>query len=336
MLKRLSWFAFLFLLSFSPPSEAISAEPSSTAFTSISKIHTFQQLVSLDYFFFDKGPPPLDPVNPLNLLEEGKDRIILAGDSWAAFPCSFDSMEKVLKYVNSRLKNDWRCQQTSRLGMRADEWLGTKEDLELTDIIIHDKRIKFIYLSLGGNDVLDGWNVNMNSSEEDKLLVRISSDLKRITDKYLALRPDLKIIISGYDYPHFKLNHAIPVYRKIYNRMGRPTPAQLNKALAGFSAYLSSLMDRKQTFYIHHLGLMQYYDGIPPSIMAPGSTLPPAHISPFDRPELVGGNVFVSTSESSMMVWLKMFADAFHPTEKNYFYIMLHSYDNLLVHLHRK
>lgn len=302
----------------------------------ISQVQTFEDLFSLNYDFFQKGPPPYDPVNPIGLLEEGKDRIILAGDSWAAFPCGFESMEKVIKDVRSRLKNDWRCEQTSKLGMRAVDWLGSAEDQALTEILTHDKRVKFLYLSLGGNDVLDGWNVEMNSAQSEQLLHKVYEYVQAISNKYLEIRPDLKIIVSGYDFPHFKLNHAIPLYRRIYNRMGRPTPLQLNKALAAFSEHLAVRMDRKSMFYIHHLGLAQYYDGIPPNIMAPRSTLPPASISTLGRPEIIGGNIQVASSETSMMVWVKMFSDAFHLTEQNYYYVMLHTYDNLLVHLHTK
>lgn len=290
---------------------------------------TWEQLFSVEPL-----PPVNSPVNPLNLFEEGKDRIIIAGDSWAAFACGYHSMERMIEIVGeSHLVNDWRCLTTAKLGMRAHSFLGSPEDSTLTEILKADQRVKYIYLSLGGNDLLDIWNKNMNNDQRRELVKRVYGLLQQVIHKYVELRPDIKVIVSGYDYPNFRKNHYIPLYKNIYNHMGQPSPAEINASLIRFSQYSAQMTDYKNIFYIHHLGLAHYYDGTPLSNMAPYITTPPEQISSFAHPESYGGDPNMANSDASMMMWAYLFHDAFHLNERNYLNVMIHTYNNVLVNI---
>lgn len=285
--------------------------------------------------FFDWDWPfgTQDDSEPISITEEMKDRIIIAGDSWAVFPCGFKSMEKVLASAHADLRNDKRCNTTSKIGMDARDWLGSSEDKNLTKILETDSRIKYIYLSLGGNDLMAEWNIEMTTDQEQALLKKVFETLQKITDKYVTINPNIKIILSGYDYPNFQENHKIPLYRKIYNNMGKPSVLRINTALAGFSQYMVQIVDYKNRFYVHHLGLAHYYDGTGPTVLGLPTTKSPAEISPFNQPELIGGDLYSKTREESLMVWLKVFHDAFHLNEQNYFNVIQHTYDNVLIHI---
>ena len=293
----------------------------------LNTIIDYKDLLRLDW------PWTASSEGPISLTEEMKHRIIIVGDSWAVFPCDMHSLDKVIAQNHSKIHNDERCKSTSRLGIEAGEWLGSIEDKVLTDILKSDQRIKYMYLSLGGNDLLSQWTSDMTAAEEQQLTDKIMLTLQKIMDKYIAISPDLKIVLSGYDYPHFKQNHPIPLYKRIYKKMGEPGAYRINTALADFSRRLVQVVDYKNKYFIHHLGLAHYYDGVGPTVLGLPTTNAPDQISTFDHPEMIGGDLYSKSREQSMMLWLRMFYDAFHLNEQNYYNVMLHTYDNLLVNI---
>lgn len=149
-------------------------------------------------------------------------------------------------------------------------------------------------------------------------------------NNYLKLRPDLKIILSGYDYPHFKPNHKIGLYRKIYERMGSPSDQRINRCLADFSKFMVPISNQNNIFYIHHLGLSQYYDGVVEQNYPARGTSSPNLISPLDDPGATGGDPNLPSSETSMINWFFLVHDAFHLNIRMYRNVMHHTYDNVL------
>ena len=151
-----------------------------------------------------------------------KDRIIVAGDSWAMFPCLFGSMRKMLHDVGDPLRSDKRCFLTSKMGIRADQWLNSRFDRRLQRYLKNDPRIKYVYLSLGGNDMMMYWNTRSTPEQEQKLYRQIAWNLKKIMSRYAKIRPDVKVILSGYDYGRLKERNLISLYSLIFNRMMKP------------------------------------------------------------------------------------------------------------------
>ena len=109
-----------------------------------------------------------------------RDKILIAGDSWAVFPCLFRSLKKVLRDNKSSLINDRRCLRTSKLGMRADQWLGSVYDKRVSRFIARNHRVKYLYLSLGGNDVQQIWNKNFTLEEQKNLAIHLTQTMQKI------------------------------------------------------------------------------------------------------------------------------------------------------------
>lgn len=262
-----------------------------------------------------------------------KDKILIVGDSWASFPCVYNSMGKMIRDVDADIIEDNRCLRTTKLGVAGFEWIGSKQDLRVVKFLKETPHLKYLYLSMGGNDMMAVWNKDFTPEQELEIYKSTAVTVKKIMDRYLAIRPDLKIILSGYDYPNFTPNHKIGLYRKIFKRMREPTPERLNPALAGLCQYLARLADGKNIFYIQHLGISQYYDGNPEKGLGPFKTLPPDQISPMHDPTILGGNIRLPSSKQSMINWLFVIRDAFHLNTRLYRKVMHHTYGNVLSHV---
>lgn len=262
-----------------------------------------------------------------------KDKILIVGDSWAVFPCLYGSLPEALEDANASIINDSRCLRTSKLGAEASEWLTLKQHARAVDFIRKNSKIKYIYLSLGGNDLMARWNVNISPEDEQKLFQQTFSDIQKVIQAYISIRPGIKVILSGYDFPHFRDNQPIGMYKKIYESMGKPNFRRINQTLTDFSQFLVPIANGKNIFYIHHLGLSQYYDGVKEYGMPAHVTLSPDQISPMNNPGRAGGNPDYPTSLKSMINWLFLARDSFHLHHTNYVYLMKHTYDNVLSHV---
>lgn len=262
-----------------------------------------------------------------------KDKILIVGDSWAAFPCAYNSMSKMIRDVNANIKEDNRCMRTTKLGVAGFEWIGSKQDLRTIKFLKETPRLKYLYLSMGGNDMMAVWHKSFTAEQELEVYKSTAVTVKKIMDRYLSIRPDIKIILAGYDYPNFTKNHTISLYREIFKRMGEPEPERINYALAGLCQHLSHLANGKNIFYIQHLGLSHYYHGNEDKGLSPLKTLSPDKISPMHDPTIIGGNIKLPSSKKSMINWLFIIRDAFHLNTRMYRKVMHHTYNNLLSHI---
>ena len=115
--------------------------------------------------------------------------------------------------------------------------------------------------------------------------------------------------------------------------MGSPSDLRINRSLVGFSQFMVSIANKKNIFYVHHLGLAHYYDGVPEKDFPARRTLSPDQISPWSDASVVGGNINFPSSESSMINWLFLVHDAFHLNTRMYRNVMHHTYENVLSHV---
>lgn len=265
-----------------------------------------------------------------------KSKILIAGDSWAFFPCIYNSMGKMIRDRKAPLIEDNRCWRTSKTGITAEDWMASRSHKRTLRYLKNTPRIKYLYLALGGNDMMRYWNKDFTPAQEQALFDYISHTLKNIMATYTEVRPDLTIILAGYDYPNFTFKFTLPLYRKIYHRMRDPTPERMNNVLVNFTHQMAKLGNQKNIFYIHSMGLAQYYDGVPEKGLAAKTTASPEEISPMDDPSCVGGNLCMQTSKKSMIDWLYILPDAFHLNTRMYRKVLRHAYDNLIVHLLRR
>lgn len=306
------------------------------------EVHTYTDLTDLvdeNYIAMEQieqaqnsDDPALDIEDHVELMSK-KDKILIVGDSWASFPCVYNSMGKMIRDVDADIVEDNRCLRTTKLGVAGFEWIGSKQDLKVIEFLKTTPRLKYLYLSIGGNDLMAVWHKDFTTEQETEVYKEINITVQKIMDRYLAIRPDLKIILSGYDYPNFKPGHAFPLYRKIFERMRSPTPARLNPALAGLAHSMLSLADGRNIFYIQHMGVSHYYDGVPESGLKEEITLSPDKISPWGNPGVMGGNISLPSSNKSMINWLFLIRDAFHLNTRMYRKVMRHTYHNVLSHV---
>lgn len=280
---------------------------------------TIESLEDVDIDKFDDND-----VNEVN-------RTLTIGDSWGFFSCIYGGMRKALNAVSSKMTNDRRCIVTTKNGVQAHQWLDTKQHKRVLKILKKDKKVKQLYIFLGGNDMMGKWVKNITPQDELKLLQTIFKNVSDVVEVYKKERPDLRIVVSGYDYPHFRNKQLIPLYNKIYARMLKPTHEEINNGLIRFTNYFTKLdQPNRQVYYIHHLGMSQYYDGFPNGGVKPYSTLHPNYISARGQLSTFGGNPKYPSSLDSMINWLGIEKDSFHLSSRNYYLLMLHSYNNLM------
>jgi len=262
-----------------------------------------------------------------------KNKILIVGDSWAMLPCLMGSMNQALKSFDAPIINDLRCLRTSKAGAEAHEWIELKNHTKTIEYIKNNSRIKMIYLSLGGNDLIAQWNVNYTPAMEEELFNQVLNNIRGVMQAYVSVRPDIKIILSGYDFPNFSDKNLISVYKKKSKQMGNPTPQELNQALIRFSQYMIKITDNKNFFYIHHLGLSHYLEGVPEYDYPAQFSLHPDKISPMNSPADVGGNPDLPTSRGSLMKWMGLVQDAFHLKKDLFLEVMKHTYRNVILNI---
>lgn len=256
--------------------------------------------------------------------------VLVAGDSWAFLTCKHKSLERSLQKLG--LKNthvNATCLITSDPGARASDWLQTNFHRNVM-LALKEPTVKVLYLSLGGNDVINGWHKTMTAAETEEFLSRLRKSVEEILAVYRSERPDIQILVTGYDYPRFTPHHPVSAYRKAYEDMGSPTPLELNRVLLRMTENFMALGQTAQTAYIHHLGLMQYYSGLPQVGIPPHNTKPPTEIS---KPGVTlnshGGVVSEMSEATSMQVYsdndVVNAVDAFHLSKEGYDRLADHS-----------
>ncbi|MFN8791614.1 MAG: SGNH/GDSL hydrolase family protein [Bdellovibrionales bacterium] len=255
----------------------------------------------------------------LGACKQNARTVLVAGDSWASFICTYKSLDVALRAAGiSDASMNSTCLATTRAGVQASNWLD-KPAHQATEVALLDPSVQVVFLSLGGNDLLGEWNLSMSESESQALLRDFRARVARTVDLYRKQRPDVKILISGYDFPHFNDFNMIAEYREVYARMGKPTTRQLNEVLAQFSTEMVKLADQKNVFYVHYVGLMHYYYGNGEGGLRPFSTLVPQFISPPSNPAQFGGDLSFQTDSRAMLNSEQVgFVDPFHLSRAGY------------------
>lgn len=253
-------------------------------------------------------------------------RFVLAGDSWAQLMCSFRAFNKA--FSNQKVKDvKISCNDTSKLGAKAINWPGSKESNALLE---EAKSASVIYLSLGGNDFLYNWNKNMSEGEEQALIDSIVQSMRVVIDEIRAVNPQVRILVSGYDFANFARYTHIDTYERLYKRMGEPTPFEINSAFLRLSGGILTVADFRKVFYIHHYGVIHYHKGNGDHGLKKKQTIPPDFISTLENPLGFGGNVELPISRGSVLRIWPFYYDPFHLSPKGYYYLAVHATRNYL------
>ncbi len=222
-------------------------------------------------------------------------RVLIVGDSWAQQQWDGGVHNDV--FDNNGLGGiEADGSVTAISGTTAAEWADPGQLQVITTALIDQPTIDTVQITLGGNDFLDDWNADMTAMEEMLLQEQIRFDLDTIIAAVLAVRSDIEVILSFYDYPNFVDTLTFPssiFCGPLYENMLEPTAEELNLAAQRFEAIYASLATTNpRVFHVSHFGLMQFTYGFPGQGVQPGDILPPGDVtrpSPTAAMRLNGG-----------------------------------------------
>ncbi len=160
-----------------------------------------------------------------------KNRIAIAGDSWAQYMADDNTHNKTLSMyghgdkaaISETFEISVGCSGSPGAndyavsGSEAREWANETDYNYLQNLIDAcnaNPDIDYVLLSIGGNDILaaqsgGGWYKNMDldvPGSEQALFDAITDDMLYIMDEvWNRARPDINFVISSYDFPNFNV-----------------------------------------------------------------------------------------------------------------------------------
>lgn len=205
-------------------------------------------------------------------------RILFIGDSWGALMCLFDSFSAAMKELGySSAERSLSCLETTQPQTKARTWATPSELNRISKSLDEHPQVKFIYISLGGNDFFEIWNKNMSLSEKQKAFRIVQNNFRIIINKIREKNKSAKIILSSYDYGNFEYlmtTKFADAYVNVYQHMGYPTALEMQTAMNEFEKYKQALVHEYNNLtYVNLQGLMQVEMGIS-EYNIPANTLP--------------------------------------------------------------
>ena len=213
--------------------------------------------------------------------ENATNKVLLVGDSWAFFMGVDQTLNTVLErwgHSDARFVTNLVLAEN---GAQTDDFLEADKQTEITNQLLDNPSIKVVHLSIGGNDVLGDWNIDMTAEETDSLEASVSERLQQVIAFILDVRPDVHVLWSGYMYPNFEevIESAAPLqtlhpFYGTWEDMGFPSFAQINAVQNNFSAGIEAYADTTpRVHFVNAPGLLQYtYGQADPLGVPPGGT----------------------------------------------------------------
>lgn len=254
-------------------------------------------------------------------VETPVNRVILAGDSWAAFMYGDQTINEGLKNVGHSDKKFVSNVTISENGADTYDFVdGPKQDA-IQSLVDANPEVSIIHMSIGGNDLLGDWNVSFTQAETDALAAEVEARLDTIIDFLHGTREGMNVFWPGYTYPNFEevIEEIAPFQSShpffgTWDDMGQPDFLTINSILNDMSdsVALSAATD-PQLHFVHAQGVLQYHFGQDqPLGVAPGGTYPA-----FQAPLPLGYPDYPSPSES-MRLYAGIFTDCFHLSPEAY------------------
>jgi hypothetical protein len=267
-------------------------------------------------------------------------RVLIAGDSWAQYMWDDGSHNLLLdrfghedkRAVSLSLGSDPGPGHTgpeySISGSEARQWADTANYPWIANMVAAleaNPTIDTVVLSIGGNDILagksgGGWYKDMDldvPGSEAALFARIEADTRAIIDAALAVRPEIRVLLSSYDYPNFNVGFWCFVYAcpKRQDLSRNPstdliTDAELNDMMVRVETErIGWVNDTPRLDFDHGVGLMHYRygDGVTGALLLPAPGQEPPLFAPFP-----GGNPLRPTLRSNFRRPNNIDADPIH------------------------
>jgi len=254
-------------------------------------------------------------------VEVPKNRVLLVGDSWAAFMNADQTITNGLKLVGHSDKKFVSNVIIAENGAETDDFLTTEKQDAIQALVDANPDIDMIHLSIGGNDVLGDWNIAWSQHQTDSLEVAVANRLEAVIEFLKDTRPGMRVFWAGYAYPNFEevIEEIAPVqtihpFYGTWDGMGQPNFLQLNTVLNNFSDSVAAYTDADpQVDFVRAQGILQHvYGQQTPLGVAPGGTY-----QPFDAPLPLGFPEYPSP-KSTMRLYGGIFTDCFHLSTEAY------------------
>ncbi len=191
------------------------------------------------------------------------DKMVIMGDSWAWLSQAvFHSYETAIDKNNIE---NLEVVGFNMNGLRAEQVTTPEGAVLSAAFFANTKNVKYIVLSLAGNDIMMHWKNHYTKSKQQNILNKTAKDIFNVSVALKLLVPDAKIIILGLDYPNFEFdsdkNMLSENNEKWWKQLGEPTPKEINDALIYFSANLIlKLKNLEDVHYSNNMGLLQSYN----------------------------------------------------------------------------
>jgi hypothetical protein len=200
--------------------------------------------------------------------ETDKTKVMLIGDSWAFFMNADNTINDVFDQWGHTDIEYYTNLTLSENGAETVDFLETNKQVEMASQLLSRPEIEVVHLSLGGNDVLGSWNINFTQTQTDSLKNEVKDSLIAVVDFIKSVRPDVKILWSGYVYPNFEevISGAwFPSQHPFYGTwegMEFPDNETINLLLNSFSSDIENYYLNDTTVdFVNVTGLMQYTYG---------------------------------------------------------------------------
>jgi hypothetical protein len=207
---------------------------------------------------------------------------MLIGDSWAFFMGVDGTINNVFDQWGHSDIEFYTNVILSENGAETVDFLQADKQNEIESQLLGRPEIEVVHLSIGGNDVLGSWNINFTQAQTDSLKLEVKDSLIAVIDFIKSVRPDVKILWSGYVYPNFEeviSDFLIPSEHPFYGTwegMLFPDNETINQLLNDFSSDIESHYASDTTVdFVNVTGLMQYTYGQDDALgVAPFGTYP--------------------------------------------------------------
>lgn len=218
-----------------------------------------------------------------------ENRVLMVGDSWAHIMFAQQVLDKTFAeqgLEQFKIKGD----ATAIGGTPAAFWNSPTGRQIISRQLRDNPTIDCIHLSTGGIEFIAGknglpgalmgrkekilgWHTGLTREEEKNFYVTTLSNIQGVIDYCLAIRPEIKVVLCGYDYLNLTQTTDDPnsPCSQLWNNLGQPTPVQLNNGLIKLEKLKAQLaQDNPRVFHVNNLGLMQHHFGYPAGKIEPG------------------------------------------------------------------
>lgn len=231
---------------------------------------------------------------------EDEAKILLVGDSWAFFMSADLTFNTVFERWGHTEYKFITTINLAENGAETDDFLETDKQEEIQFIIENTPSIKAVHLSIGGNDFLGDWDVDMSIEEVDSLKTAVFDRLISVVEFIKQTRLGMTVVLSGYTYPNFEeviedsspFQELHPFYDR-WESMGFPSFLEINTLLNEVTVMMEDYAAADpQIAFVNAVGILQNTFGqesplgVPPGgSYAPGTTAMPYGIIDMPSPK---------------------------------------------------